>query len=34
MTTIMIVCAIVTTLAAMACGGLCAYYKHLKKNNK
>lgn len=31
MTTISIICAIITTLSAMACGGLCAYYKHLKK---
>ena len=27
----MIICAVVTTLSAAACGALCAYYKHLKK---
>lgn len=31
MTTISIVCAIITVVAAGVCGGLCAYYKHLKK---
>lgn len=31
MTTIMIICAIVTTVSAISFGGLCAYYKHLKK---
>lgn len=31
MTTIAIVCAIVTTVSAIATGALCAYYKHLKK---
>ena len=31
MTTIAIVCAIVTTVSALATGALCVYYKHLKK---
>lgn len=31
MTTISIVCAVITTISALACGALCAYYKHLKK---
>lgn len=31
MTTIMIVCAIVMAVSAIATGALCAYYKHLKK---
>ena len=31
MTTIAIVCAIVTTVSAIATGALCAYYKYLKK---
>lgn len=32
--TVGIVCAIITTLSAIACGVLCVWYKHIKKNNK
>ena len=31
MNTICIVCTVITALSAIACGMLCAYYKHLKK---
>lgn len=31
MTTICIVCAVITTISAIACGAFCAYYKHLTK---
>ena len=30
-TTIAIVCAVITMVCAGVTGGLCAYYKHLKK---
>jgi hypothetical protein len=30
MTTIYIICAVVTTLSAATCGALCAIYKHMK----
>lgn len=31
MTALYIACAITTAVCAIACGALCAYYKHLKK---
>lgn len=34
MNTILIVCAVITTLSAIACGALLALYKHEKKKNK